>query len=47
MIAEAMAIAGAVKSVLDTPILDDEGNLTSESDKIVEAVREKLGGVLA
>ena len=47
VIAEAMAIAGAVKSVLDTPILDDEGNLTSESDKIVEAVREKLGGVLA
>ena len=42
-----MAIAGAVKSVLDTPILDDEGNLTSESDKIVEAVREKLGGVIA
>lgn len=47
VIAEAMAIAGAVKSVLDTPILDDEGNLTSESDKIVEAVREKLGGVIA
>ena len=41
-IAEAMAMAGAIKSILDTPILDDEGNLATESEKIVGATREKL-----
>ena len=47
VIAEAMAMAGAIKAILDTPILDDEGNLTRESDKIVEVTRKKLGEVIA
>lgn len=47
VVAEAMAMAGAVKAILDTPILDDEGNLTQESDKMVEMMREKLGEVIA
>ena len=47
VVAEAMAMAGVVKAILDTPILDDEGNLTQESDKMVEMMREKLGEVIA
>ena len=43
-VAEAMAMAGAIKSILDTPILDDDGNLAPESEKIVEATRAKLQG---
>lgn len=46
VIAEAMAMAGAIKAILDTPILDDEGNLTSESDKMVELTRQKLKEVM-
>lgn len=46
VIAEAMAMAGAVKSILDTPILDHDGNLTSESDKIVAMTRKRLEEVL-
>lgn len=42
IVAEAMAMAGAIKSILDTPILDDEGNLTPESGKMVEMTRKKL-----
>ncbi len=45
-VAEAMAMAGAIKSILDTPILDDDGNLTPESEKIVEVTREKLEGAV-
>lgn len=45
-VAEAMAMAGAIKSILDTPILDDEGNLTPESDKMVEMTRKKLKEVI-
>ena len=41
-IAEAMAMAGAIKSILDTPILNDAGNLAPESDKIVELTRNRL-----
>lgn len=47
IVAEAMAMAGAIKSILDTPILDDAGNLTNESDKIVEVTRKKLEDVIA
>lgn len=47
VVAEAMAMAGAIKSILDTPILDDDGNLTLESDKIVEMTRKRLDGVIA
>ncbi|MCI8645669.1 MAG: hypothetical protein HFE76_02475 [Firmicutes bacterium] len=42
VVAEAMAMAGAIKSILDTPILDEDGNLTPESDKMVEMTRKKL-----
>ncbi len=42
IVAEAMAMAGAIKSILDTPILDDDGNLTPESGKMVEMTRKKL-----
>lgn len=41
-IAEAMSLAGAIKAILDTPILDDDGNLTSESEVIVGNIRSKL-----
>ena len=47
VVAEAMAMAGAIKSILDTPILNDEGNLTPESDKMVELTRQKLEEVIA
>ena len=43
-VAETMAMAGAIKSILDTPILDNDGNLTPESERIVEATRSKLEG---
>ena len=46
-VAEAMAMAGAIKSILDTSILDEEGNLTPESDKMVELTRKKLEEVIA
>ena len=39
-------MAGAIKSILDTPILDDEGNLTSESDKMVEMTRKRIEEVI-
>ena len=42
IVAEAMAVAGAIKSILDTPILDDEGHLTPESEKIIETIRAKF-----
>lgn len=42
VVAKAMAMAGAIKSIIDTPILDDEGNLTPESDKMVEITRKNL-----
>ena len=42
VIAEAMTLAGAIKTILDTPILDTEGNLTSESDKIIPIIRSEF-----
>ena len=47
VVAEAMAMAGAIKSILDTPILDEDGNLTSESDNVVELTRQRLEEVMA
>ncbi len=44
-VVEAMAIAGAIKSILDTPILDDDGNLTEASGKIEELVSVGLNGL--
>ncbi len=46
VIASAMAMAGAIKSILDTAILDDDGNLTPESEIIVNQTRKKLNSVL-
>lgn len=46
-VAQAMAMAGAIKSILDTPVLDSEGNLTPESDKMVQMTYERLGEVIA
>ncbi len=45
-VAEAMAMAGAIKSILDTPILDDAGNLVPESEKIIEITRAKFEGAV-
>lgn len=46
VVAEAMAMAGAIKAILDTPILDDEGNLTDASESIVQLTRKKLEEVV-
>ena len=43
-IASAMSMAGAIKAVLDTPILDEDGNLTQDSGLVIEnlcAIYEK------
>ena len=42
VVAEAWGMVKAIKAILDTPILDEAGNLTPESDKMVEITREKL-----
>lgn len=47
VVAEAMAMAGAIKTILDTPILDDEGNLTTESEKMVKMMRKKVEKAIA
>ena len=44
-VASAMSLAGAIKSVLDTPILDEDGNLTEESRLIVEKTQKKVEAV--
>ena len=42
VIAQAVTLAGAIKSILDTPILDKDGNLTPESDRIIDSTNAKL-----
>jgi transmembrane protein len=42
VIAQATTLAGAIKSILDTPILDKDGNLTSESARIIDTTNAKL-----
>lgn len=42
VVAGAMAMAGAVKSILDMSILDDAGNLTTESEKMIELTRKRI-----
>ena len=42
VVAEAFAVAKAIKTILDTPILDKEGNLTPESEQIIDKTRKKL-----
>ena len=34
-VAACLSIAGAIKAVLDTPILDEDGNLTAESEAVI------------
>lgn len=46
IVASAMSLAGAVKAVLDTPILNDDGNLTEESGVIVENTQKKIEGII-
>lgn len=46
IVAEAMALAGAIKAILDTPILDDDGNLTSESEIVINNIKDKLNGIV-
>ena len=42
IIAKTLALAGAIKAILDTPILDADGNLTTKSEKIVGSTQRKL-----
>ena len=42
VVAEAMSLAGAIKTILDTPILDEQGNLTEESGKVIVTTRRQL-----
>lgn len=44
-VASAMSLAGAIKAVLDTPILDDDGNLTIESGTIIESTQKKVEAI--
>lgn len=46
-VASAMSLAGAIKAVLDTPILDEEGNLTEESEHIIENTQKKVETIMA
>lgn len=46
-VASAMSLAGAIKAVLDTPILDEAGNLTEESSEIVDMIQKKVYAILA
>ncbi len=41
-VAKAMAMAGAVKTILDTPLLDNDGRLTAESENIIPKTKNKL-----
>lgn len=41
-VAASMAMAGAIKSILDTPILTDDGSLTPQSLKAAESVNKML-----
>lgn len=41
-VAAAMSIAGAIKAVLDTPILTQEGNLTPESEKLTYSIKKVI-----
>ena len=44
-VAMAMSVAGAVKKVLDTPILDEEGGVTEESEQAHTELNQYLGNV--
>ena len=42
IVASSMAVAGAIKAILDTPILTEEGNLTAESLDVANKVNNFL-----
>lgn len=42
-----MSLAGAIKAVLDTPILDDDGYLTKESGLVIESTQKKIEAIVA
>ena len=46
-VASAMSLAGAIKAVLDTPILDEDGNLTEESGEIINITQKKVDEIMA
>lgn len=46
VVASAMSLAGAIKAVLDTPILDDAGNLTEESALAIESTQKKIEAIV-
>lgn len=46
VVASAMSLAGAIKAVLDTPILDDDGNLTEKSGMVIENTQKKIESIL-
>ena len=47
VVASAMSLAGAIKAVLDTPILNKDGNLTEESGLIIENTRKEVEAIIA
>ncbi len=47
VVASAMSLAGAIKAVLDTPILDEAGNLTKESGMVIENTQKKIEEIVA
>ncbi|WP_022759422.1 hypothetical protein [Butyrivibrio fibrisolvens] len=46
-VASAMSLAGAIKAVLDTPILDEAGNLTEESGEIINITQQKVDEIMS
>lgn len=42
LIAVTRALAGAVKSVIDTPILSKDGNISSEAEEVYDQIVEKI-----
>lgn len=46
LIAVTRSLAGAVKSVIDTPILNKEGNVTDESKKVYERISNVLPSLI-
>lgn len=46
-VASTMSLAGAIKAVLDTPVLDEAGNLTEESGLIIENTQKKVEALVA
>lgn len=46
-VASAMSLAGAIKAVLDTPILDEAGNLTEGSGEIINITQQKVDKIMA